>query len=162
MTDVTKIDFSDWCDVGDMEHWFEVARKYREGEPITKAEILEMLESGCTIPNVLNPMFAEIVRGELRFEYPKRKPIPSIFTARFVYNVVKNIEQYITDPSSRPEEWDAETRRTFDDLRRKDGYKNRKRITANQSAVKLAVESLELSEHQIRDKITEHKKSLRQ
>lgn len=145
-----------------MQHWFKVARKYEAGKPITKNEILEMLESGCQIPTILNPMLAQIVRGEFPFAYPKRKPVPALFTPEFVQSLVRDMERYIQDPESRPDDFDSESHRIYDDLKRKDGYKNRKRITANDSAVKLAAQVLEMSERQVRDKITEYNKSLQQ
>ncbi|MFC1688082.1 hypothetical protein ACFL07_00295 [Pseudomonadota bacterium] len=149
-------------DLADIESgpWDKVALKFREGQPITKAEVRDLLKAGHPLPPYLNPLMLEILDGPSPFTRAKSKPIPSVFTPLFIHNFVRDVESYITDTDKRPAEWDEETHRKFDRLKRLTLNKRNQKTTANKSALRVVADALEITTRQVQTAITEHRKSL--
>ncbi|MDZ4731220.1 MAG: hypothetical protein SH820_14880 [Xanthomonadales bacterium] len=140
--------------------WDKVARKFRKGQSITKAEVRDLLKAGYPLPPDLNPLMLEILDGRFSFARAKSKPIPSVFTPRFIHNFVRDVECWIADTDTRPTEWDAETHREFDRLKQRTLFRRREKATANQSAICVVADALKISTRQVQTAITEHRESL--
>jgi hypothetical protein len=149
-------------DLADIESgpWDKVARKFRKGQPITKAEVGDLLKAGHPLPPYLNQLMLEILDRRFPFARAPLKPIPSVFTLQFIHNFVDHVKCYITDADTRPTEWDAETHMEFDRLKQQTLYKRRKKVTAYQSAICVVADALDITTRQVQTAITEHRKSL--
>jgi len=149
-------------DLADIESgpWDKVERKFREGEPITKAELRDLLKADHPLPPYLNLLMLKILDGRFPFAPPPRKPMPSVFTPRFIHDFVRDVESYIADTDARPTEWDAETHMKFERLKLQTTYKRRKKVTAYQSAICVVADALDITTRQVQTAITEHRKSL--
>jgi hypothetical protein len=149
-----------------VSEWSGVMTSWRKQQPINKQEVIELLRSGVPVPSNAAEFLAEVLEGGYPFQRGNKPwyPVNDLFRQPyFVKKWVHELEEWIKDPSTMPDDTDSEVRKEFESYHIRAVSRHRKdKIKPNVLAVKLVAEMVELSERMVRKKITDFNKMVEQ